>query len=368
MLGTTFRLGFDGSAVNRGLGGIGSLLGRFSQQVGIGAARKIGYGMTDMIGRIASAVPEAIKDLTMWGGELSDMSAQTRIAAKDLMLLYEAMRLAGAAPSDVSRQMSQLAAKIHEAATVIDSPAGRALKALKFDLQELRGVPIDQAFYRIGARFAEMGDEIEGAEKIMSELFGGIRGAKMLRFFRAFDKSISDAKRNMATWADVAEGDISDNLDEMADAMGRWDMVRRRMAFGLLKGIGGGSIDGFGASLNNIYDWLSSIGPLLEDAGRKMRSFLGTAIEVIAKDGLLSAMGGFLENMGRKIGVGIARGIVEAIDFTPKGWGFIKGVLGGGLGTYGKTKTSSVDPEAVMRDQLRVLNLIERKVGVAKFA
>jgi hypothetical protein len=365
MIGTTFRLGFDGSAVNRGIGGIGSLMGRLTRQMGIGAARNIGYGVSDMLGRIVTAIPNAIRELSNWGSEMSDLEVQTGIGTQALMELSEALRMAGATPSDIGRTLSQFANTLYQVSQGQNDGARESLKKLGFTAQELADIPLDEAFHKIGKAIADSEDEIKGLEGVMSSLFGGGRGMKMLRFFKDYEANMEKMRRSTAQWSDV-NGDVFGDLDDISDALGRWEMVRRRIALGLLSGLGGGSAGGFSETINNVFDWLSKIGPLLEQAGASLRSFLGTAIEVIANDGLLSAWGGLLTNMGKKIGIGIAQGIADGIGEMPGKFDMLKGFLFGGRSSGGST--ASTNPEAVMRDQLRVLHRIERNVGIAKFA
>ena len=79
MIGSTVKLGFDATAVQRGLGGLGGLFGRIGRQIGIGGLRQAGAQVTDLMGRIAMAAPMAMKEMMDWAGNMTDMSAQTGI-------------------------------------------------------------------------------------------------------------------------------------------------------------------------------------------------------------------------------------------------------------------------------------------------
>jgi hypothetical protein len=365
MLGTTFKLGFDGSAVNRGLGGIGSMLGRFSRTVAGGAATKVGFGITDVIGRIVMAVPNAVRELSTWGSELSDLEVQTGISTRSLIELGEALRNAGAMPNDIGRTLSTFANAIYEVSQGRNQGAQEALRRLGITAQDLANIPLDEAFERVGKAIAETGDDAKGLESIMGALFGGMRGAKLLRFFKDYDANMEKMRRNTAAWGDVS-GDVFGDLDDVTDALGRWEMVRRRIALGILTGIGGGSTEGFAETINKIFDGLSRIGPALEKAGASLRSFIGTAIEVIANDGFLDAMGSLFVNMGKKIAVGFAHALGDVINALPD---FRKSAIRFLFGSGDKTTGKNMDDStALLRDQLRALNQIEKKVGVAKFA
>jgi hypothetical protein len=363
MLGTTFKLGFDGSAVNRGLGGIGSMLGRFSRTVAGGAATKVGFGITDVIGRIVTAVPNAVRELTTWGSELSDLEVQTGISTRSLIELGEALRNAGAMPNDIGRTLSTFANAIYEVSQGRNQGAQEALRRLGITAQDLANIPLDEAFERVGKAIAETGDETKGLESIMQSLFGGMRGAKLLRFFKDYDANMEKMRRNTAAWGDVS-GDVFGDLDDVTDALGRWEMVRRRIALGILTGIGGGSTKGFAETINKIFDSLSRMGPMLERLGVQIKNTFHYLID--GEGGFLGRLGDEFVELGKKIAVGFAHALGDVINALPD---FKKSAIRFLFGSGDKTTGKNMDDStALLRDQLRTLNQIERKVGVAKFA
>ena len=423
MIGTTFRLGFDGTAVDRGLRGVGSLMGRFTRQVAIGGARQIGARATDLLGRLAFALPDAIRGLADWGSGLSDISAQTRVASKDLMLLNEQLRLAGASPADIGRTLSTFGRALHQAATVEGSAAGESLRALGFSLQEFQGMGLEESFMKIGRRVAELGPGFEGIEDVMGNLFGGMRGAKFLSFFNDLDANVEKAKENLRSWGNVSEETFAE-LDAMSDALGRWEMAKNRVVLGLLKGVGGGSLGGFTGWLESLFSGVSNTGPALEKLGANIKEVIEWALASISENGIMGFLGDALKSMGQLIAEGFFAALSSAGEMLngvitqiigPGGLGemiangFIEGILGskealkamlteiigfgGGGGEGGgrvqnpivtatkiawslwnsKGKTSMNDAgvdqlERINSQQLDVLRQIERNRGTATFA
>jgi hypothetical protein len=366
MLGTTFKLGFDGSAVNRGMRGIGGMVGKIGGQIGLGMSLSIGHALVRGVGSAIRSIAKNAADTFDWGSEMSDISAQTGIATESLIELSEALRLAGAMPRDIGRTLSQFKMKLHEAATVEGSAAGKALNDLRFSMQDFKGMPIDRAFFTIGQRISDMGEELENVEGIVTELFGGIRSVRLLRFFKDYNENMAQMRRNTGSLGFMDDGTFRD-LDRAADALGRWEMVKRTLTVGILKGIGGGSLSGFADVMNSVFDKLQSIGPLLAEAGAQLRNTLRYLLEYLAEHGLVKTIGKIFTEVGLMIGRGIGQGIKETMSFMPKAWDGIKKVFGGG-GWAGTGATSSTSVETILGQMLASSRQIERNVKISKFA
>jgi phage-related protein len=252
-VGTTFKLGFDGMSVNRGLQGLSKKVGSFSREIGIGAMRQVGARMTDLMGRIVMAIPDAVNDLTDWTGNLNDMAAQTQLSVSELVLLEEKLRLAGAEAADTSMIISRLSKNLHDASTE-GGAAKDALNKLGFFADEFVDVPIDRAFEMIGKRVAELGPEFKGLEGVMTDLFGARMGYKLIRFFRDFEMHSSLAEKNIGKFADFMGGSAALKIDKFGEGMERITTLRRQMTSifmdELLRGPGGSDFS------NNIFDAL----------------------------------------------------------------------------------------------------------------
>ena len=224
-IGTTVKVGFDASAVRAGMGGLKGLFSgamRGMRQVGIGAARQIGAGMTDLLGRVLMAIPEGVKETMDWAGDLNDMSQQTGVSIDRLVLLQEALRLSGAEAADTSRMISTLAVNIGEAMRET-GPAQDALRKLGFKMTEFKGIGIDEAFEKIGRRAGEMSWGMGELETTMADLFGAKMGYKLIRFFRDFDGGMEKARLNVGDFAGRIK-ESAEGYDDMGDALGRFSM------------------------------------------------------------------------------------------------------------------------------------------------
>ena len=184
-IGTKVKVGFDGSAVKRGLSGLksgfagmGRMLGRGLKAGaiagGVGAVTALGLALKGALG---------IKDLADYTSTLSDMAVQTGISVSRLVKMEEAMRLAGVPAKDTSRVLSTLAANIQEA----QEEAGMARDAfhdLGIFMNDIEGKDVEEVFMKIGKAIASGGDDIKNLERSMEGLFGARIGYGLLRLFK----------------------------------------------------------------------------------------------------------------------------------------------------------------------------------------
>lgn len=338
MIGTTLKLGFDGTSVARGLGNISGLVGRFGKQIAIGATRRIGEGMTDMLGKIVTALPDAIKETADWAGNLTDMATQTGVSVEKLVLLEEALRLSGGQAADTSRMISVLADNLSTAATA-GGPAADALKALGFEADELSRMGVDEAFYKIGKRVAELNkltrtpitfidpdtgeqitkivettEKMKGLETVMSDLFGAKMGYKLLRFFKDFDGSMGQATNNVGKLGHAINDGLAVDMDNFSDSLGRFETLKRSLSSIVLSEIfrsTGGS-----NGVNRLFDFLDpeKIRPQIES----FVSMIGRNLEVLLSQDLTTSLGDLMRNLGKSFGEGIRDSLkISVKDFLP---------------------------------------------------
>jgi hypothetical protein len=314
---TVVRVGWDATAVKAGMTALrGAFSGVFRgfRQVGIGAARQVGAQMTDLLGRVVMAIPSGIKETMDWAGNLTDMSAQTGVAVSKLVLMEEALRLAGASANDTSRIISTLASNLNEARDA-EGPAREALNKLGFLAEDFANVPIDKAFEMIGKKAASLPKDFRGLENIMADLFGARMGFKLIRFFRDFDGGMRQAENNVGKFANRLDA-TAGGYDQMSDALGRFQM-RWRETMSIL-------ID----QANGVFgtDWIDQMFDKLSP--EKLRQTLIYLREAVS--GVFSGEGisGMVEELGRKFGEGIVRG---SLNMDPRGTsgGIMKGLLQG---------------------------------------
>ena len=347
-IGTTVRVGFDASAVRAGMGGLKGLFSgamRGMRQVGIGAARQIGVGMTDTLGRILMAIPEGIKETMDWAGNLNDMSAQTGVAVSKLILMEEALRMAGAEAKDTSRMISTLADNLNEARDST-GPARDALNKLGFLAEDFADVPIDKAFEMIGKKAASLPDDFRGLEGIMADLFGAKMGFKLIRFFRDFEGGMKAAENNVGKFASRLDT-TAGGYDQMSDALGRFKM-RWRETMSII-------IDQANAAFgtNWIDDMFDSLSP------EKLRMTITWLREQLAS---LFTGDGF-DNMLRGMGRAIGEGIRESFTTMTPG-SMIKGMFGGGPTAATSGRGEEVGSR-IDRSNALLQKIVEKKGGWA---
>ena len=356
MIGSTVKLGFDATAVQKGLGGLGGLFGRMGRQIGIGGLRQVGAQMTDLMGKIFLAFPQAQKEMMDWAGNMTDMAAQTGISIQSLLVMEEALRMTGASAADTSRIMSTFKDNLYEASQGSEAQKA-ALNKLGFGASDLKHMNIDEAFYAIGKVVSELGPEFEGLEGIMADLFGARMGYKMIRFFKDFDGSMATAKKNVSGFSDVSDRMFA-GFDNISDIMGRWSNTRRNLMMAFSGGMAGDQgVELVGDSIDKLFDMLNNLAPAMRDFGQQMMSGTMKAIEVMSSQGIMTSLSDLFKNLGKSIGEGIAESIKESI--SPKG--FIQS-----MNPFASNKSDPLLKEN--QRQTAVLTRIQRDGITAKYA
>jgi hypothetical protein len=343
-IGTTLKVGFDAAAVRKGFAGLGGMFGgvmRGFRQIGIGAARDVGARMTDLLGRVLMAVPQGIKETLDWAGNLTDMSAQTGVAVSKLVLMEEALRLAGAGARDTSMMISRLADNLNEARDST-GPARDALNKLGFLAEDFANVPVDKAFEMIGKRAASLPKDFRGLEGIMADLFGARMGFKLIRFFRDFDGGMKQSINNVGPFAARLDSTAT-GYDKMSDALGRFKMRWRETMSIVIDE----TVNMFGD------DWVDQMFDFL--APEKIRSLISNV-----KDGLKEiSSGDFWKGMMNDLGRAIGDGIKASIGDTFSLKGLVPSWMGGGAPT---SSTGNNDKTIARMDrQIQLLQTIATK-------
>jgi hypothetical protein len=311
MLGTTLKVGFDASKVDSGLGGLRGKFGRTFRQIGIGAARQVGAQATDLLGRLLMAAPKALMETADWAGNLTDMSVQTKLTREELVLLEEKLRLAGASAADTSMIISRMSKSIYEARTE-NGAAAESIRKLGFTVDEFNGMDPDQVFYTIGQRVSDLGNDFEGLEGIMSDIFGARMGYKLIRFFKDYQKNSALAEKNIGGLGKNLDKS-ADDIDDFSDAISRFDIIKKQAGLigleSLIKLTGGSG--GLNKLLDdtNIDNWLR---PPIED----LTALLGTIFDDIKEKGVVDTVRDLAVDLGRALGQGIKESMGDM--FSPK--------------------------------------------------
>jgi hypothetical protein len=351
MIGTTVKVGFDSTAVGRGMSNMGRMLGRGLGRIGIGAMERVGHRVTDLMGRIVMAIPDALRETTDWAGNMTDMSAQTGMSVESLVVLEEKLRLAGASANDTSRIISTLNSRVHEAATENGS-AAEAMRKLGINIQDIAGATPEQAFNMIGQQVASLGNDFQGLENIMGDLFGARMGFKLIRFFKTYDESTARAQKSTGQFGKVLNNGLAMQMDEFSDALGRATNLKRQLASIVLDEMF--RVTGGSGGVDKIFDFLDpeKIRPKVTE----LFNMIGRNLEVFMSQDISASFGDIFRNIGKQLGEGIKESFGDSMS--------LKGILG--FKTAAKNSPSG-DPIAVLKESNKLLTEIRDK-SVAKFA
>jgi len=343
-IGTTLKVGFDAAAVRKGFSGLGGIFSgamRGFRQIGIGAARDVGARMTDMLGRFVMAVPEGIKETLDWAGDLDDMSQQTGMSVEKLVLLGEALRLAGGEGINASMMISRFADNLGTAMRETGA-AQNAIHKLGFKVSEFKGIALDEAFEKIGVRAGEMSWGMGELESTMADLFGTKMGYKLIAFFRNFDTQSKQAEKNVGSLSRVM-GKKASLYADMGDKIDRFKMKWTELMAIIID------------VTNSLFgtDWIDKMFDSLN--ADKVRTFMidvrdGFKI-VMTKDFWRSIMGDF----GRAIGDGIKASIGDAFS--------LKGLVPSWMGGRDATSSTGNNDKTIARmdRQIQLLQAIATK-------
>jgi len=359
-IGTKVKVGFDGSAVKRGLAGmrmgfskIGGMLGRGIKAGaiagGIGAVTALGVALKAALG---------IKDLADYGSGLSDMAMQTGVAVSKLVELEEALRLAGVPAKDTSRVLSTLAGNMQEALGQTGL-ARDAFHDLGIYMDDLRGAKVDEVFALIGQKIADSGGEIKNLERSMEGLFGARIGYGLLRLFKD-PANFEKARKNVGLLAKDLEASAND-LDRLADDLGGMQVQMRGVYLGIYRtaqSVFGdnplsGLFDGFNyEQLRPVFEKIRNTMALLREEG------FGLVFS-----GVMDSLKDQMKEMGRIFGAGVKESMGGMLGDGLRGLipGFQKGDK--------DRSTSFLDAIKNNTDRsTAILQRIERQKGVAVFA
>jgi len=354
MIGATFRLGFDSTQVSRGLG---SLTRSLSRSIGgiSAAAGPLGIAagaITGLLGGVAAAAAPAIKDVSEWAGNLTDMSNATGMSIEELVILEEKFRLAGVSAAESGIVVSKFAKNLKDAASE-GGPAAEALRELGFDGQFIVGKSIGEAFDIIAQKIATLDPKVDNLEGIMSDLFGAKLGYQQLKLFRDYAAVTKQAKNNVGSLAKSMNSGAGP-IDQWGDALGRIETFKRSLVtigmdeFFKLGG-GPGGPDKFFDTFDP-----EKLRPKMREIGESLHGMIKSFTE---GDGSITK---WFNDIGKSIGKSIGEGIKDS--------GFsIKDLLFPKRGTSGGPQTSNeILPE--LQKHTSVLTQIRNESAVSRFA
>jgi len=342
-IGTSVKVGFDGSEVKKGFGGISGAFKSIGKGMAIGAGAMMSKSLLDLGLKLATGIDQ----LADFAGAAQDTALQVGSTTTEIMELDRALELAGTNLGDSGTILLKMKDSIYEM-----SHDGQDLQksfgALGLTFADLKGKTVMEQFRTIGDAMKSMGENSDDADKAINDIFGNKIYKGLLKLFKnqdVFAQANSETKK------------LSNNIEQIQDDLGatqdqfqRIPYLWRSLNAAIVKtmGINGNFwknlFDGFDKELNE--GDFSKLGYLL-------KSEFAKALEVIAGIGALDIFKNFFRDIGKYIGEGISSALpkLPSLPSLPT-W------LGGDGG-----KTSMIDPISEIQRTNSLLEKIYRTGG-----
>lgn len=219
-IGTTVKVGYDGTAVQRGLARIKmgfKALGRSVAMAGkamLAPFVKLMAVLAPVIGVVG--IGKGIKDIIDYGGAVSDMANRLGVAAKDIVLIEEVFRRTGVSTADVATTLQRMGKNIAYGLTLPTSEAGKAMEAMGISAETLKDLNMAQQFERVGLGISRLKTASEQARWGMA-IFGR-EGAKLVNTFKTTD-AFDVARKSVGQLGDTMDS-LANRFDHISDAFG----------------------------------------------------------------------------------------------------------------------------------------------------
>ena len=135
------------------------------------------------------------------GGQLADLSAQTGVAAGELLVLQRAFDNTGAGADKVSPAIAKMSSSIVDA-TSGTGAAANAFDQLGLSAAELINLPAEQQFQKIGNALAGVANETQRSA-LASDVFGGKLGKDLLPLMTNFSGETRTATQQLGSMVGV---------------------------------------------------------------------------------------------------------------------------------------------------------------------
>ena len=343
-IGTTLKVGFDGTAVKRGFGMIGGMFKGIGRGMAMGAGAMMSKSLVDLAIKAATGVDQ----LADFAGEAEDTALQVGSTTAEIIKLDRALDLAGSEVK-AGRMLSTLRDNIYDAANGGEE-LQKAFRDIGLQSRDLAGKGTMEQFAVIGEAVAAMGDDAGKVENSLEKIFGARMSMQLLKLFRNQDV-FEQASREV--------GGFADNVDNADTSLGKMQDQFKRLAY-IWRGINlavfkhhplfsQGSLEKIMDGMQRAIDTgdFSLLGKNLKEV------FVSTFNSI--KD---SEIWKWLADKFRELGKIIGEGITSSLPF------------GGGIGGFkmpsifgGKDKTSMIDPISEIQRTNSILERIYRDGG-----
>jgi hypothetical protein len=341
-IGTSVKVGFDGSEVKKGFAGIGGAFKTIGKGMAIGAGAMLGKSLIDVGIKLATGIDQ----LADFAGAAQDTALQVGSSTTEIIKLDRALELAGTGLGDAGTILLKMKDSIYEM-THDGQDLQKAFGLLGLTFADLRGKTVIEQFRVIGDSMKAMGENSDDAEKAINEIFGNKIYKGLLKLFKNQDV-FGQAGDELQIFGEEVET-VQDKLGKMQDQFQRVPYLWRSLNLQLFKqlGLDGSTLkDFFDATLMaiNEADW-SKFGDLIR------KQFQG-AMDFFKETGAVDAVKVFFNEIGKSIGEGIRSSF---------GGGSILDMINPFKGD--KTKTSMIDPISEIQRTNSLLEKIYRTGG-----
>jgi hypothetical protein len=322
---TTVKVGFDGTAVKGGLKNIGGMFGKFSKEVGTGAARKVGEFGTDLLGKAVEFAVQGATAIFDFAGDLKDLASLTGESAQELMILNEQLKLAGAESGESGKQLLTLSKGIYESVEAAKKgekdDVWNIFDKLGLTLSDLMSMKPAEQIRSIFSAMSANKIPKDQANSFIETLFGGKGVLKYGKVFAdGFAESRQTAMNNLGPLLKMTDKEIL-GYEAAGDEAGRLMNARMQLSSSFAKGLTGGNTGEIIAStLKTFFDSIGKAAEFMERAGAALRNtfeYIGQVGFGKVFDDLKSGFVGWAEDIGARIGEAIKNAIKSLVAGTP---------------------------------------------------
>jgi hypothetical protein len=206
-----------GDNVKKGSDKGGMSLGELAKASGVaGAAFAAGMAVFNTAMAGVQAVAASFGNALNLGGQLADLSAQTGVAAGELLVLQRSFDNTGAGAEKVSPAIAKMSSSIVDA-TSGTGAAAKAFDQLGLSASELINLPAEQQFQKIGNALAGVANETQRSA-LASDVFGGKLGKDLLPLMTNFSGETRTANQQLGSMVGVMN-ESSDAFDAIGDGI-----------------------------------------------------------------------------------------------------------------------------------------------------
>ena len=322
---TTVKVGFDGSAVKGGLKNIGGMFGKFSKEVGTGAARKVGEFGTDLLGKAVEFAIQGATAIFDFAGDLKDLASLTGESAQELMILNEQLKLAGAESGESGKQLLTLSKGIYASAEAAKKgekdDVWNIFDKLGLTLSDLMSMKPAEQIRSIFSAMSANKIPKDQANSFIETLFGGKGVLKYGKVFAdGYEEMRQTAINNLGPLLKMTDKQIL-GYEAAGDEAGRLMNARMQLSSSFAKGLTGGNTGEIIAStLKTFFDSIGKAAEFMERAGAALRNtfeYIGQVGFGKVFDDLKSGFVGWAEDIGARIGEAIKNAIKSLVAGTP---------------------------------------------------